>query len=395
MNATTRLPLSTSNATVEGSPWPIDGTATLVIYAATALSLYAPCLIAIYFFNREKPAIKYHNPTEMAVAATLAFIFGFVRCIVTLLRNYMTCSIQIFLEGFSMQLTLMAFVLAKLRVILTFQLTELMAAHAEHKPVNLRHLTHLHKILRHGVVSAPWFGVQLLWNLPLPLYVSTLEYNDKMRGNCPPRVAQDVVLLYIVEFSFVFVISIGLSVLMSQVVDNFGLKQTFLTTTRILVFRTTNISSLLSDPCLVFCVAAPVTYMNESKLIETYALNLFSQLVMAHVFIYLRITVPVMRALGTDEGKDPKVFKGTAALEFMCECVVAWKAIVGYRAGGEHHMTAAAIYAQHIATTAPLPLHHAVLDHIWKRYQIAFDATTKYSIHPEMVPRTRNYFDGF
>ncbi|KAF0684453.1 Aste57867_23549 [Aphanomyces stellatus] len=377
-----------------------DNTVQLSIYVVLCVGCYVPFLLAIYYLNRDKPAIRYRNPVEMVVATSLAFLYGVCRCLNTLFQSSVNCTTSCVLAGIPMQLAFMAYLMAKLRVVLTFKLTELMVVHAENKSESDEALlTRLHTILRHKVYIKLWLTAQFFWNVPLAVLLLAMPYTDEVGQSCPLNVFHATVYLDCALFTTLVVLSLTLSYHLSRAVDNFGLRRAFTLTSRVLA--------------ALFCLAFPATYFSDTTFVREYALDLFTDLLMVHAFIFIHIGLPVLGVLYGDYNLNTRTYSGTsgilnaylhtaegyilfsefAKLEFTYECVVAWKSIANYRVGAENHLSALEIYQQHVAESAPLPLHKALPAHVWKRYQVAFDATRKYSANPDDIHRARNYFD--
>ncbi|CAK4079622.1 unnamed protein product [Aphanomyces euteiches] len=169
----------------------------------------------------------------------------------------------------------------------------------------------------------------------------------------------------------------------------------------------------MSYIALVFCFTMPALYYSDTDVVQEYALDLYACLLTAHAFLWIHIVQPVWRSMDYDPAHDAQVLHGTAAvldaylhtpegfdtfcefakLEFMYECVVAWKAIVAYRLDTEDHMTTYEIYEQHLVEHAPLSVQSALPESVWKRYQIAFASTSKYTIRPEEIHNDSTYYD--
>ncbi|KAF0684451.1 Aste57867_23547 [Aphanomyces stellatus] len=377
------------------------------VYGVTAMSLYAPCAIAAYNYLRTAPAIRYRNPVEITVTSSFAFLYGLARCLVTLFKDKINCTTRILLPGLPMQIAFLSYVLATLRVVLTFKVTELMVARSS--PAHERLLARLHLLLRRRALSLPWFGLQLAWNLPLVVFLLATDYDDTIGEPCSTQMYHSYQGLYAIEVCLVVVATSVLTYFISHVVDNFGLRRAYLGSAYGLF--------------ALFAIDFPVTVIFNGPIVSKYALDLFIDLFSAHVMIWIHVVLPLLHALTSNASNEARAFKGTssileaylqtkdgyrvfvefAKLEFVYEAVAAWKDIFEFKTNAPDHYTADAIFDQYLGDAAPLPLQNFVPAHVWKRYQVAFGATKRYSIHPgiddndadnaSVVVRSNSFFD--
>ncbi|ETW07715.1 hypothetical protein H310_02164 [Aphanomyces invadans] len=396
----TAVPTVPSGA-IERLLLPPDGIVRTIIVAILGLSFYLPFAILLYYCNRHKPAIRYRNPVEMTFTATAAFAYGFARCMGSLFVDKFSCTFRLLSFGIPLQLGLMGYLLAELRVVLTFNLTELMVAHAERRKVNRHNLSHLHSLLRRGLLSVYRILIHILWNTPLVIILYSNDYSSYNGEQCPSRLNHKVTTLFATEFLVIVVASMVLSFKMSKVVDNFGLRRSFQASGRILF--------------LWFCIYFPIlAFFFDTDVVLSYRLDLFMDILIAHTFIWIHIVLPLREAyMMPDHDVDGAAFKGTTGIldaylhtpegfkafstfaksEFRLECVLAWKTLVDYRIESPDHLSAFEIYELHIAPAAPLSLEKDISPSILKRYVLAFEANSKYSIAPEEMVRDVNYFD--
>ncbi|ETV86158.1 hypothetical protein H257_02614 [Aphanomyces astaci] len=380
---------------------PPDGIVRTIIVAVFALSFYLPFAILVYYCNRHKPAIRYRNPVEMTFTATAAFAYCFARCMGSLFVDKFSCTLRLLSFGVPLQLGLVGYLLAELRVVLTFNLTEMMLAHAERRKVNHHKLGYLHSLLRRGLLSTYRICLHVAWNVPLVIILYSHDYSLYNGENCPNDLSHQVTTLFASEFLVVVVASLMLSFNMSKVVDNFGLRQSFQASGRILF--------------IWFCIYFPLlTFFFDADIVFNYRADLFMDILISHTFIWIHIVLPLREAyVMSHHDFEGAAFKGTVGIldaylhtpegfqafstfaksEFRLECVLAWKTLVDYRVDSPEHLSAFEIYEQHIAPTAPLSLEKDIPASILKRYGLAFEANSKYSIVPEEMVRDANYFD--
>ncbi|CAK4678563.1 hypothetical protein LEN26_020372 [Aphanomyces euteiches] len=368
----------------------------LLVYIVFGLSFYAPIALVLYGWNRHKPAIRYRNPREMGFTAASMILFINAKCVTTLYGDEIPCTTLTLFTGLPLQFAFIGFLLAKLRLVLTFRLTELTVAYTENKGVHSRSLKRLRAFLSPRASAIAWIVTTILWNTPFIILV-TIQSNEL--DYCPSGQGREVLICYSTEFCILFILSIILSCHLSHDLDNFNIGGSFRTSSRVVAF--------------LFCFTMPALYYSDTDVVQEYALDLYACLLTAHAFLWIHIVQPVWRSMDYDPAHDAQVLHGTAAvldaylhtpegfdtfcefakLEFMYECVVAWKAIVAYRRDTDDHMTTYEIYEQHLAEHAPLSVQSALPVSVWKRYQIAFASTSKYTIRPEEIHSDSTYYD--
>ncbi|KAF0684461.1 Aste57867_23557 [Aphanomyces stellatus] len=369
-----------------------------VLCVSLALSCYAPVAIALYVWRRRHPAIRYCSPIEMAVTAMAAFLNGFTRCLVVLFMDRVSCSCRILAFGIPLQIALVGYTLAELRVVLTFHLTELMVAHASRRRQANKHtLPLLHACLRRGWLSASvHLLVYVVSNMPFfaVLYSkpASTRYDAIPGTQCPVQLIHDVAYLLSAEFGLTALVSFVLSFQLSRVIDNFGLRQSFLACGRAFV---------------LFLVAYYVLliWFYDTPAVVTYHIDVFLNLAMDHTLIWFHVLCPLRASfytpheccrdasatlqgsaavldafLRTPDGHA--AFSTFAAAEFALEAVLAWKSLSDFQARAAGHMTAADIYAQFIGPAAPLSLDCVVESSVLRRFATALEANQKYAVHP-------------
>ncbi|KAF0684457.1 Aste57867_23553 [Aphanomyces stellatus] len=388
-----------SSSTPERTLVSPTGAMRAIMVSAFVVSFYAPIATLMYYCNRHRPAIRYRNPAEMTLTASTSFFFSVARFITALYVDSFSCSVHLLLFVIPLQMSLLFYFLAELRLVLTFKLTELMVAHASRTNDHKHTIAWLQMFLRRGKLLR--MAMQLVWNVPFVVLLEMHNYSDLSGSSCPGSLLHPVVTLIGCEFVLVVVATLALSLQLSKAVDNFGLRQSFQASSRVSFFL-----FLLYVPILVFFYDTDVIY--------AYHVDVFMDVLISHTFVWIHIVLPVRAAfqnadddgnagylqgtvgvlnafLHTPEGFD--AFSAFAKTEFAFECVAAWRNLVDYRLDAPNHLSAYDIYEQHIAPTAPLSLHHAVKDSILKRYSTAFEANSRYSVAPQEMVQDISYFD--
>ncbi|KAF0684460.1 Aste57867_23556 [Aphanomyces stellatus] len=403
---------------------PAESGVRWVAHAVMWSSLYAPVAIFLYLCNRHRAAIKYRNPAEMAFTALAAFVGGLSRCLVTLYPDRMSCTFRLLFIGCAIiavvvvatsdvldraawQLTLLGYVLAELRIVLTFNLTELMVGYANRpRSQQLSAMSKLQRkwilfYLRRGLFSFYRVALHVTFNVPLLVLLYSHDLSAYSGETCPPLLVDHVTTLLSVNSFVVIVASFALSFKLSRVVDNFGLRQTFQACSRAFA--------------VVFIFYVPlVAFFFDYAIVSYYRADVFLSNVVCHVIIGFHIVRPLREAFQTKhDGQGDDTLQGTAGVldaylhtpeglnafatfakaEFMFECVLAWKNLMEFRLDVPNHPTAQDIYDQHLAPSAPLPLDNAISVSILKRFALAFEANNKYTIVPDAATHGCNYFD--
>ncbi|KAH9086205.1 hypothetical protein LEN26_020362 [Aphanomyces euteiches] len=390
------------NATVasEARIAPPQGVIRSIIIIVFGISFYLPLVILVYYCNRHKPPLRYRNPFEMALTATAAFLYTCSRCMGSLFVDEISCTFRLLSFGVPLNFGLVGYVLAELRVVLMFNLTELMVAHAQKASINQSKLSWLHTFFRRGLHSTYRFLIHGLWNIPLFVILYSQDYSAYKGDNCPTSLNRQISTLFSTNFVLVILASLFLSFKMSKVVDNFGLRWSFQVNGRI-----TFVYFAIYFPILVFFF--------DSAIVLDYRIDLFIEIIIAHTVIWIHIVIPLRNTLAMpDLEHDNGKFTGTVGIldaylhtpegfqafstfaksEFRFECVHAWKTLVDYQLDAPDHLSAFEIYELHIAPNAPLPLDKVISPSILKRYALAFEANSKYSVAPEEMVRDKNYF---
>ncbi|KAH9085601.1 hypothetical protein Ae201684P_005307 [Aphanomyces euteiches] len=163
-----------------------------------------------------------------------------------------------------------------------------------------------------------------------------------------------------------------------------------------------------------FAIYFPIlVFFFDSAIVLDYRIDLFIEIIIAHTVIWIHIVIPLRNTLAmADLEHDNGKFTGTVGIldaylhtpegfqafstfaksEFRFECVHAWKTLVDYQLDAPDHLSAFEIYELHIAPNAPLPLDKVISPSILKRYALAFEVNSKYSVAPEEMVRDKNYF---
>ncbi|KAF0684454.1 Aste57867_23550 [Aphanomyces stellatus] len=387
----------------DGSPSNPMDTKQIAIFGVLVLSFYVPVVIALYHLHRRKPSIRYRNPTEMVFTATCAFLYVCARCCCTLFLHDMSCTVRYLLIGYVGQqlvhLTtsvasipfsqgLMGYFTAELRVVVTFKLTELMVALTEKKPVQKAHVGLLRAFAHHGLLSAPRLAVQIFGALPLFVVLFKEDYSQCV--TCPAYLVRQTTYLFYAEFALTATLTFGLSFGLSQVVDNFGLRASFVTSGRLFL--------------AVYCIYFPlVIVFYDDEAFNVDHIDVFMDVLISHLFIWIHFLGPLKRAISASASGGTVTFQGTVGLldaylhttdgfhdfaafarsEFVYECVVAWKHMIDYRTDAPGHLSVDEIYELHIAPAATLSVANVVPPLVLKRYATVFAANTKYKVHPD------------
>ncbi|RLO05677.1 hypothetical protein DYB28_007905 [Aphanomyces astaci] len=232
-----------------------------------------------------------------------------------------------------MQVTLLGYVLAELHVVLTFQVTEMMVAHASKRVVNCKIMRwiqayHRSRFLSFGRLMSPFWPA---WP-PKSLL---------------PTTATNACLL-LVHFP----------------VLNFSFN-----------------SDVVIEYCLDSFINVAIVHAFISIHILQSLLMVLQSMRRDFELKTLRGTAGVLNAyLQTTDGFD--AFSMFAKSEFMVEFVFGWRAIMDYRTEAPGHPSAMDIYNQFIAPNSPYPLDNVMKGTILKRYAIAFESNSKYRVRP-------------
>ncbi|ETW07713.1 hypothetical protein, variant [Aphanomyces invadans] len=392
------LALGTDEATTAIAT-PPDGIIRVVLYMVFVSGLYIPIVIGLYLRHRRNPAIRYRNPIEMAVTAIWIFLYCCARCAGALFVDSIPCATRYLSFGVPLQMALLGYFLAELRVVVTFKLTELMVAHSNRKRVNETNMMLMRTFLHHGWTSAPRVFMHAVANLPLFVVLYAPDYNPCDLSVCPTRVVDNVTFILYGEFGAMVVVTLILAVLVRTVVENFGLRLAFQRSGRVFLLAYT-----IYVPILV------VHYDNDT--LAKWHVDVLVNVALGHAFIGIHIVHPLWESylakslpvrahvagtvgildayLQTNDGfRDFSTF---AKSEFMYECVVAWKHLADFRLMTPTHLSAADIYAMHIAPRAPLSLANSVPSDVLKRYDMVFQANHKYAVNDSSVGEYDNKF---
>ncbi|KAF0684458.1 Aste57867_23554 [Aphanomyces stellatus] len=388
---------------------PVEGGVRTAVFCILGLTCsYAPLAILFYLCHRQHPAIRYRNPVEMAIMAFATFLHALARCMCSLYVERMSCRFRFLSFGVPLQIGLVMYVLAVLKIVLTFELTEMMVAHVSR--MQLSHTKYrwlLYFRDQHTCFSLPRFCFNVVCNTPLVVILYKTDYSMFDGVHCPSHVVHELSQLFGIQFLVAIVASLGLSTKLSRVVDNFGLRDSFQQCGRVLL-----VLFGIYFPVLLFALDTPFN--------ATYRIDLYLDLVICHTLLWYHIVLPLRTAWrdrhdddDDDDNTNRHVLTGTAAIldaylhtvkgfdafslfaraEFKYACVIAWKVLVEYRVHALGHLSATAIYAQHLAPTAPLPLDDVVSARILKRYAVAFESNSKYGVHPDADEREDGFFD--
>ncbi|CAK4489326.1 unnamed protein product, partial [Aphanomyces euteiches] len=166
----------------------------LLVYIVFGLSFYVPIALVLYSWNRHKPAIRYRNPREMGFTAASMILFINAKCVTTLYGDEIPCTILTLFTGLPLQFAFIGFLLAKLRLVLTFRLT---VAYTENKGVHSRSLKRLRAFLSPRASAIAWIVTTILWNTPFIILV-TIQSNKL--DYCPSGQGREVLICYSTEF---------------------------------------------------------------------------------------------------------------------------------------------------------------------------------------------------
>ncbi|KAH9086214.1 hypothetical protein LEN26_020371 [Aphanomyces euteiches] len=400
-------PTGSNSTSVPISP-PIDRVVQLTLIAFVIAGIYAPVAIVYYFLHRNNPTIRFRSPVDVVIAATCAFIYSSMRCLNAIFVDKMSCSLRYLSLGIPLHFTVFAFAFAQLKVIITFNLTELMVAHAELKQGGQAKMAMLRIIFRLlKWTSIPRLIFHSLANAPLFWILLTAPYDPCDPTICPISLAQAATMFLYAELGISILLTFAFSFGLSRVVDNFGLRDDFQRSARVFLF--------------IYSVYFP-TYVLFSDTMTRYRLNVMVDASLGHIFICIHILLP-LRNVGSRKryyvdpmktrgsvGGESKValfhmylatpdgfrdFSWFAQSEFMYETVVAWKNIMDYRQAVEGHLSVVEIYQKHIAPRAPLSLNNVVRPELLSRFAVMIAANHKYNVQqPESDDGiNREYFD--
>ncbi|KAF0717656.1 hypothetical protein As57867_002163, partial [Aphanomyces stellatus] len=342
-------------------------TALFVVLLLVSCAL--PLAIGLFLTRRHYPSIRYASPHQTAVCSSFAAILSVGTSAMLLSQDSVSCgSFNVFIYLFT-NAGFFGLCVTQLTLVLTFHLTQQLALHNADTKVGEKAkafatIQRLRRLLTPHSIVAKWVVGNLVWFLP-PLAAVDAPLVTNMQStsiaNClavPMNVVMNgIILLQILLFIVALVV---LSLYLSKVIDNFGLRRHYQVMSRVL-------ASLLCLECL--CVV-----FHTADVVAAYRLRYVVLPLGGIAVVGCQVVWPLLQSrheapismhghedhssklavledfLATDDGLA--AFSAFARLEFSLENVVAWKAAFEFKkkGGGDAY----AIYSSYMSVGAAM-----------------------------------------
>ncbi|KAF0699486.1 Aste57867_9956 [Aphanomyces stellatus] len=242
--------------------------------------LYMPMALLLYLYHSSHSCIRYRRPDRTAFPALCVMLCAHSMPILIFVNAHCLLYVIWFVLALC---SMVSYLLLQLSLVVTFKITELLAEPTRATAATALRMIRFRWFLHPRIQSSIWLAANILFAAPVfyPYDINALLIT--VEGSCFGPVAWNVVLS---EFAIIGLVSIVLAVQVSQVVDNFGLRGSFLSTAK---------GGVL---CILFqLVLSAGWYLDNWTWLATYHVVGVTACVPPHVFFYYNILAPLRQAL--------------------------------------------------------------------------------------------------
>ncbi|KAG9407021.1 hypothetical protein AC1031_001651 [Aphanomyces cochlioides] len=322
------------------------------IFVLWVMHLYFPIALALFVQRSNHSAIKYRQPEITAVTGGLLATFTLVRPLITCFGDdSIPISMYIFVDNMLLMIAGVSFILGQAIVVVKFAVTELLIDPRQATEDRVRHVQSLRWLLYPRVQIAIWTTATCIVCTPMIHVIRRLPDDltvvDLISSSNP--YAQTLSIITATEIVLATAISWALTRRISRVVDNFGLRATYLRIAKY-VFA-----------CLICCgVITLLPFAGVTSILDEIHASTMIILHGAHVLCVLLIVMPLRqsylqeethrnmhlkrhapageldykvlyRFLSTDEGYS--VFLAFCRRELETDLLLAWQFVEMYKRG--------------------------------------------------------------
>ncbi|KAH9108077.1 hypothetical protein LEN26_005666 [Aphanomyces euteiches] len=322
------------------------------IFILWVMHLYFPIALALFVQRSNHSAIKYRQPEITAVTGGLLATFTLARPLITCFgEDSIPISMYIFVDNMLLMIAGVSFILGQAIVVVKFAVTELLIDPRQATEDRVRQVQSLRWLLYPRVQIAIWTTATCIVCTPMIHVIRCLPDDltivDLMSSSNP--YGQTLSIITATEIVLATAISWALTRRISRVVDNFGLRATYLRIAKY-VFA-----------CLICCgVITILPFAGATSILDEIHASTMIILHGAHVLCVLLIVMPLRqsylqeethrnmhlkrhapageldykvlyRFLSTDEGYS--VFLAFCRRELETDLLLAWQFVEMYKRG--------------------------------------------------------------